>query len=72
MAFIVNSSPGAGLKFEASATFAEPKPALDWAEGLQKRGMRMIRIRDTVAAETYDQKSLREEIERARRVAALA
>jgi hypothetical protein len=67
VAFIVNSSPGAGLRFEASATFADPKAALDWAENLQLRGMRLIRIRDTVAQATYDRKGLSDEIERVRR-----
>jgi hypothetical protein len=66
--YIVNSSPGAGLRFEPSATFADAKAALDWADGLQLRGMRLIRIRDTVAGATYDQKGLRDEIYRAHHV----
>ena len=63
--FIVNSSPGAGLRFEASQSFAEAQPALIWAEELERRGMRMIRIRDTVAGATFDQRALREEVKRA-------
>lgn len=64
MSFIVNSLPGAGRRYEASATFPDAKPALQWALELEKRGMRSVRIRDTVAEVTYDQKGLRDEIER--------
>ena len=64
MAFIVNSSPGAGLRFEPSATFPEPKAALGWAVGLERRGMRLIRIRDTESGQVFDEKGLREEIKR--------
>ncbi|MDX2276259.1 MAG: hypothetical protein NW206_12480 [Hyphomonadaceae bacterium] len=68
MTFIVNSSPGAGLRFVPSATFNDAKAALEWADNLQLRGMRLIRIRDTAAQATYDQKGLRDEIEHTRRV----
>jgi hypothetical protein len=64
LSFIVNSSPGAGLRFEASATFPEASAALDWAIGLERRGMRLIRIRDTTSGQVFDQKALREEIKR--------
>ena len=64
MSFIVNSSPGAGLRFEASATFDDPKAALDWALGLERRGMRQIRIRDTVSGVVFDERAFREEIKR--------
>lgn len=64
MPFIVNSSPGAGLRFEASATFAQPAAALEWAAGLERRGMRQIRIRDTQSGTVFDQRSFREEIKR--------
>jgi hypothetical protein len=64
MAFIVNSSPGAGLRFEASATFPDAKAALGWAAGLARRGMRLIRIRDTVTGRIFDETSLRDEIKR--------
>lgn len=64
MAFIVNSSPGAGLRFEPSATFSEPRAALGWAGGLARRGMRLIRIRDTETGLVFDEKGLREEIKR--------
>jgi hypothetical protein len=65
MPFIVNSSPGAGLRFEPSATFVEANDALGWAAGLSRRGMRLIRIRDTDTGLVFDEKSLREEIKRA-------
>jgi hypothetical protein len=64
MAFIVNSSPGAGLRFEPSETFADAKAALGWAVGLERRGMRLIRIRDTVTGHVFDERGLREEIKR--------
>jgi len=64
MPFIVNSSPGAGLRFEPSATFADAKAALGWAAGLERRGMRLIRIRDTVSGNVFDERGLRDEIKR--------
>lgn len=64
MAFIVNSSPGAGLRFEKSATFPDAKDALDWASGLSRRGMRLVRIKDTDSGQVFDEKALREEIKR--------
>jgi hypothetical protein len=64
MAFIVNSSPGAGLRFEASATLGDAKAALDWAIGLERRGMRLVRIRDTATGQVFDEKALRDEIKR--------
>lgn len=64
MPFIVNSSPGAGLRFEPSSTFDDPKAALGWAAGLERRGMRLIRIRDTVSGNVFDERGLREEIKR--------
>jgi hypothetical protein len=64
MPFIVNSSPGAGLRFEPSATFPDAKAALGWAVGLERRGMRLIRIRDTVTGSVFDERGLREEIKR--------
>ncbi|MBL8547473.1 MAG: hypothetical protein JNL81_13490 [Hyphomonadaceae bacterium] len=65
MRFIVNSSPGAGLRFEPSATFPDAKAALGWAAGLERRGMRLIRIRDTVTGTIFDERQLRDEIKRA-------
>lgn len=62
MPFIVNSSPRAGLRFEPSATFPDAKAALDWAVGLQRRGMRLIRIRDTETGRVFDEKALRSEL----------
>jgi hypothetical protein len=64
VAFIVNSSPGAGLRFEASATLDDAKAALDWAVGLERRGMRLVRIRDTGTGQVFDEKALRAEIKR--------
>lgn len=65
MPFIVNSSPGAGLRFEPSATFPDAKAALGWAVGLERRGMRLVRIRDTVSGNIFDERQLRDEIKRA-------
>ena len=62
--FIVNSSPGPGLRFEPSETLADAKAALSWAAGLERRGMRLIRIRDTETGLVFDEKGLREEIKR--------
>lgn len=64
MAFIVNSSPGAGLRFEPSATLPDAKAALGWAAGLERRGMRLIRIRDTDTGAIFDERQLRDEIKR--------
>ena len=64
MPFIVNSSPGAGLRFEPSETLPDAKAALVWATGLERRGMRLIRIRDTVTGQVFDEKGLRDEIKR--------
>lgn len=69
MPFMVNSSPGAGLRFEPSATFADVKEALNWAAGLERRGMRLVRIRDTVSGHVFDERSLREELKRAQKTA---
>ena len=54
MAFIVNSSPGAGLRFEPSATFADAKTALNHARRLALRGMRLIRVRESETGMVYD------------------
>jgi hypothetical protein len=64
MAFIVNSSPGAGLRFEPSNTLADIKGALDWAADLSRRGMRLVRIRDTDTGRIFDERQLRDEIKR--------
>jgi hypothetical protein len=64
MPFIVNSSPGAGLRFEPSATLPDAKAALDWAIDLERRGMRLIRIRDTDSGQIFEARTLREEIKR--------
>jgi len=64
VAFIVNSSPGAGLRFEPSATLPDAKAALGWAAGLERRGMRQIRIRDTETGRIFNEKELREELKR--------
>jgi len=62
MAFIVNSSPGPGLRFEPSETLPDAKAALGHAVGLGRRGMRLIRIRDTLSGEVFDERGLREHI----------
>lgn len=64
MPFLVNSSPGAGLRFEPSATFPDAKAALDWAEALDRRGMRMVRIVDTTSGAIFDERGFRDEIRR--------
>lgn len=69
MPFMVNSSPGAGLRFEPSATFPDAKEALNWAVGLERRGMRLVRIRDTVSGHIFDERELREELKRAQKSA---
>lgn len=62
MAFIVNSSPGAGLRFEPSATLPDAKAALGHAAGLGLRGMRLIKIRDTLSGEVFDERGLRQHV----------
>lgn len=64
MAYVVNSSPGAGLKFEPSNTLADAKAALDWAAGLTRRGMRLVRIRDMETGQIYDERQLRDALQR--------
>lgn len=64
MPFIVNSSPGAGLRFEPSATFPDAKAALGWAVGLARSGMRLIRIKDMDTGRVFDESELRAEIKR--------
>ena len=59
MAFLVNSSPGAGLRFEPSATLNDARAALDHADALSRRGMRKIMIRNTVTGEVFDERMLR-------------
>ncbi|MBI3439443.1 MAG: hypothetical protein HY054_12485 [Proteobacteria bacterium] len=59
MAFLVNSSPGAGLRFEPSETLQDAKAALSHADALSRRGMRKIMIRNTVTGEVLDERSLR-------------
>ncbi len=59
MAFIVNSAPGAGLRFEPSASFPDPKTALNHAHRLSLRGMRQIRIKDTESGAVFDEAGLR-------------
>jgi hypothetical protein len=58
MAFLVNSSPGAGLRFEPSATLSDAKAALSHAEELSRRGMRKIMIRNTETGEVFDERML--------------
>ena len=64
MAFMVNSSPGAGFRFVPSVTFPDAKAALDHAIGLSRRGMRLIKIRDHESGEVFDERSLRAHIQK--------
>ncbi len=59
MAYIVNSSPGAGLRFEPSASFPDARTALHHAQRLANRGMRLIKIRETSTGEVFDEAALR-------------
>ena len=62
MAFMVNSSPGAGLRFEQSATIEKKDYALFWAIALARRGMRLVRIRDIEGGVICDERGLSGEI----------
>lgn len=62
MAFKVNSSPGAGLRFQPSETFADANAALSHAAVLGLRGMRLVKIIDTDTGEVFEEKSLRQKI----------
>ena len=64
MRFMVNSSPGAGFRFEPSATFPDAKAALGHAVELASRGMRLIKIRDIETGKIFDEKSLRQSLSR--------
>lgn len=64
MPFIVNSSPGPGLRFEPSSQQPDAKSALMWAEGLERRGMRLIRVRDIDTGQVFDQAAFRQECKR--------
>jgi hypothetical protein len=68
VAFIVNSSPGAGLRFEPSVTMATAQSALSWASRLSERGMRLVRIKDIDSGQVFDEKELRAEIARLQNV----
>jgi hypothetical protein len=63
LAYIVNSSAGAGLRFEPSVTLSTAKAALDWAAGLSLRGMRLVRIIDTETGQVFDERSLRDKLQ---------
>lgn len=58
MPYLVNSAPGPGLRSEPSVTVAEAPDALSWATGLEKRGMRAVRIKDVDTGQVYDIKGL--------------
>ena len=62
MAYLVNSSPGAGLRFEPSVKFENAVDALLWAAGLGKRGMRLVRIFDSATGKVYEETTLRNEL----------
>lgn len=63
MAFLVNSSPGAGLRFEPSATLTDAKAALNHVDALSRRGMRKIMIRNTATGEVFDERMLRAHVQ---------
>lgn len=69
MPFVVNSAPGPGLRSEPSKIVPDAKAALSWVAGLEQRGMRLIRARDTETGVVYDERGLRELIIRAERSA---
>lgn len=62
MAFMVNSSPGAGFRFEPSVTLPDAKRALEHAAALARRGMRQIKIRDTESGQVFDERELRQHL----------
>ena len=64
MAYIIDSSPGAGLRFEPSVTVADADAALNQASAMVRRGMRLIRIKDTESGQVFDENSLREHTRR--------
>jgi hypothetical protein len=57
------------LRFEPSVTFPDAKAALGWAIGLERRGMRLVRIRDTQSGAIFDERGLRAEIKRGQETA---
>jgi len=63
MAFLVISSPGAGLRFEPSETLEDAQAALSHADALSRRGMRKIMIRNMVTGEVFDERSLRAHVQ---------
>lgn len=69
LAFTVNSSPGAGLRFAPSVTVKDAAAALAQAGELERRGMRQIRIRDMETGEIFDERGLRQHLLRLRQAA---
>jgi hypothetical protein len=65
MTFLVNSAPGAGLRFEPSATAPDAKAALAHVDELSRRGMRKIMIRNTETGEVFDESALRRHVQTA-------
>jgi hypothetical protein len=59
MSYIVNSYPATGLRHEPSALLANAVDALLWAGGLDRRGMRLVRIVDTQSGKSYEAAALR-------------
>jgi hypothetical protein len=60
VSFIVNSSPGAGFRFEPSVTFERADAALRHATDLSLRGMRLIKIKNIETGEIFDERGLRQ------------
>lgn len=70
MAFLVNSSPGAGHLFEPSRTVDDARTALVHAVALSHRGMRLIKIKDTETGEVFDERGFRQHMEQMKASAA--
>ena len=62
MAFLVNSAPGPGLRFQPSITFADANSALAHAAELARRGMREIKIRDIESGVVFSERGFRDHV----------
>jgi hypothetical protein len=63
--YIVNSSPGAGHRYQPSVKFDNAVDALQWAADLVKRGMRLVRIVDSSTGEVFEETALRNKLKAA-------
>jgi hypothetical protein len=62
MAFLVNSAPGPGLRFQPSVTFADANSALAHAAALLRGGMREIKIRDIESGAVFGERGFRDHL----------